>query len=460
LKIVNRPYQDEAIQAAMECSNGVISAATGCGKSVVASGIVQRSQGKTLVLQPSAEILKSNIQKIHWAGVLDATAYSASYGEKKMSHTVYATIGSIIKKLDLFDGFENIIVDECHNVNSSGGMYKTLIDELKPKRLIGLTATPYRQHRNSMGSETRMITRTRPKIFKEIIYNINPWELVEKGFLVNPEFHEIKTDDNILVVNSTGGDYTKESLTLFIQENDIEGKVLDVVKSIHDTFSSVLIFATDVASSVEIVRRIRELGFSACEINALTKKKERRENLEKFNSGEIQFVSNVGTLTTGYDNPRLDCIIDARPIRSPALHYQKIGRIARIFEGKRASVFDLSGNYKRMGNPLKYEIRETRKGYHDLFNEFGQVTPNRSNQSAGSAKFKMFYSQETPMPWGKHAGVKIKDIPISYVRWMLDNAKNLDPSVAVAFKARIKSGPALISSNRMSNINDDGSFYL
>ena len=432
-----RYYQKEAIAAAIANDNGVLALPTGAGKSHVSKGIIQSYPNeRILILQPSAEILKSNISRLHDTGMLDATAYSASYGEKKMSRVVFATIGSIIKKKEMFQKFKHLYIDECHLVNSSKGMYNDLISYLTPEKLIGMSATPYRQHSNSLGTETRMITRTKPKILKSIIYNINPSELISKGYLVNPEFHQIETDDSFLVVNSTGKDFTKESIQLFIENNEMHKKAADVVKSIKDNFSSILIFADSVKTSKEITKILSLDGIKSAEVNALTKKKDRKEIIDLFNKNEIQVVSNVGTLTTGFDKPNLECIIDARPIRSPALHYQKIGRVVRPYEGKKAIVIDLAGNLERLGNPLDYEIRETFKGYHDLYCGDKQITPIRKNQSAGSHYVKKI-NRYTPMFFGKHKGTKLKDIPVDYMRWYLTTT-NQNKDLSKVFKEEVE----------------------
>jgi len=58
-----REYQLAAIRAAINAKNGVCVLPTGSGKSVICAGIVDSSDGGVLVLQPSLEILESNIAK-------------------------------------------------------------------------------------------------------------------------------------------------------------------------------------------------------------------------------------------------------------------------------------------------------------------------------------------------------------------------------------------------------------
>jgi len=85
---------------------------TGSGKSVVIAGIAKVLNQPVLILQPTKEILEQNISKILSFGVA-ATIYSASFNQKNISKITYATIGSIVRKKELFKDFKYIIVDEC-----------------------------------------------------------------------------------------------------------------------------------------------------------------------------------------------------------------------------------------------------------------------------------------------------------------------------------------------------------
>lgn len=44
---------------------------------------------------------------------------------------------------------------------------------------------------------------------------------------------------------------------------------------------------------------------------------------------------------------------------------------------------------------------------------------------------------EAKMPFGKHKDTKLKDIPLSYVRWLVENATDLDPDLREALATRL-----------------------
>jgi DNA repair protein RadD len=144
-----RPYQAGAIEANInffnsnENVNGMDILPTGSGKSLVIALTAAGLKGKTVVFQPSKEILQQNFAKFLSYGYR-AGIYSASAGMKHLDNVTFATIGSVAKKHHIFKQFDNIIIDECHLVNPEQGMYYDFINSLDHAKVLGLTATPYR----------------------------------------------------------------------------------------------------------------------------------------------------------------------------------------------------------------------------------------------------------------------------------------------------------------------------
>lgn len=149
MKFTLRDYQQAASDAAINFfrsphqKNGILVLPTGAGKSLVIADIAHRLGGNILVFQPSKEILEQNFSKLKSYGVEDCSIYSASFNSKEISRITFATIGSVKAHMEDFNHFHYIIVDECHGVNPQGGMYKNFFDCAK-RKIIGLTATPYR----------------------------------------------------------------------------------------------------------------------------------------------------------------------------------------------------------------------------------------------------------------------------------------------------------------------------
>lgn len=365
MKYQLRPYQQQASDAAVNFflgntrpgENGLLVCPTGSGKSLVIADIAARVKNYSplLVLCPSKEILQQNFEKYQSYGFLDSAIYSASVGRKEISNVTFATIGSVMNHLDDFAVFKMVIVDECHNCNSKAGQYKEFF-EAEQRKVIGLTATPYRLSSYKGGlSILKFLTRTRPRIFTQVLYFCQIQDLLAQGYLAQLRYFDCTTLDMTRVKsNSTGADYDDKSLLLEYERSGFYDNLTSTVRRVLHPKSGIprngiLVFTRFIDEAEVLVNRLKNEGVNAAIVTGETPKREREEILEAFKKGEIKVVSNVGTLTTGFDYPALDTAIIARPTKSLALWYQTVGRIIRPYEGKDGWVIDLGGSYKQFG---------------------------------------------------------------------------------------------------------------
>ena len=356
-----RPYQKQASDAAVAAftskqeSNGLLILPTGAGKSLVIADIAHRLEGPLLILQPSKEILEQNFAKLQSYGIWDSSIYSASVGYKEINRITFATIGSVMNHMDDFAHFKNVMIDECHYVNSKGGMYEEFIHAV-PRKVIGLTATPYRLGRGAEGmSMLKFLTRTKPRIFSRVLYCCQISELLAKGYLAQLSYYDL-TAINLEMVksNSTGADYDEKSLKEEYERSGFYDKLTTTTLRVLKPKSGiprkgVLVFTRFTEEADNLVEKLMVKGIRAAIVTGETPKRERENMLEDFKSGKIQVIANVGVLTTGFDYPELDTIILGRPTKSLALYYQMVGRAIRPHQGKDGWVIDLGGTYRRFG---------------------------------------------------------------------------------------------------------------
>ena len=325
------------------------------GKSLVIADIASRLEGPLLVFQPSKEILQQNFAKLQSYGIFDCGCYSASVGCKDINRITFATIGSVMNHMSDFDCFKNIIIDECHYVNSKAGQYKQFI-EAKNRQVVGLTATPYRLDRAEGGSILKFLTRVRPRIFSKVIYCCQIGEILSKGYLADLHYYDLtELDLRRVRSNSTGADYDEKSLLAEYERSGFYDKLSNTVVRVLLPKSGiprngVLVFTAFTKEARHLIDKLQSLGVNAAIVTGETPKKEREAIIKGFKRKEIKVVANVGVLTTGFDYPALDTVVLARPTKSLGLYYQMVGRAIRPFEGKDGWIVDLSGNYRRFGN--------------------------------------------------------------------------------------------------------------
>lgn len=372
-----RPYQVEAIREGVQFFNADKSfnafqiLPTGSGKSVVIANITKEVSGKTIVLQPSKEILEQNHKKFTSYGYR-AGIYSASLGHSNVEKVTFATIGSIIRKKHLFRDAENIIVDECHLINAEDGMYREFISSIPKAKLLGLTATPYRLSSSFEGAMLKFLNRTEPRIFDKCIYYIQNKVLFDAGHLAKLEYYNFDiVDRTMLQTNSSGTDFTEASIRAYYRQIDMPGKTIRYANQLLKQRKNLMIFSSLVEEAAKVAKSIP----GASLVTGETSPELRDSILKNFKSGKIRCLANVGVLTTGFDYPELETVLMARSTMSLALYYQILGRAMRPHPSKQSSwIVDLGGNVKQFGKIETMEIRTNESGLMSIWNNGRQLT--------------------------------------------------------------------------------------
>ena len=350
-----RLYQQEATAAGLaylmnpklKGRNGIIVQPTGSGKSLVIANIATRLDGPCVVFQPSKEILEQNLEKLAHYGYR-ASVFSASMGRKEIGQITLATIGSVARRAEAFKDVPYVLIDECHLVNAKGGMYREFTEMLDRSRVLGLTATPYRLASNSLGSELRFLTRTVPRVFRDVVHHTQIGDLFMQGYLSPLSYRDVPVlPKERLQLNTKGSDYTDESVqSLFGEVGFVRRLQEEVERALDEGRKNVLVFTRFVNESQRLASAVKGCAVVTSETPAGT-----RENLlTDFKRGRIRVVANVGIIALGFDYPELECVILGRPSISLALYYQQVGRIIRPHHDKPvAHVVDMVGLVKQFG---------------------------------------------------------------------------------------------------------------
>lgn len=353
---------------------------TGAGKShIIAAAALLKHP--VLILCPSRELLSQNMAKLALlVPESDIGVYSASFGRKDIRTFTFATIQSIYRKPELFQDAKLVIVDECHQLSPRNleGMLSSFLNGLPNAKVLGLTATPFRAetvYETSVkyvngkkevelfaATGIKMINRIKSKKTKEnmsekifwrrILYNISHNSLVSQGYLVPLEYiHEPLLPYESLPINISYSDFDLSSYSQMVI--GMESQILRTIGEAQRRYKSVLIFCAETGQA----KRLSEIVKGSAYVLGDSDKKTRTRTIDDFKSGKLQTVFNVGCLTVGFDKPDLDCIILLRPVRSPILYLQMLGRLTRPAEGKtHGTVIDLTGSCKALGPIESFEV--------------------------------------------------------------------------------------------------------
>lgn len=357
-----RPYQTLAVEhglASLERGKPeIIVAPTASGKSLIASEIAHSLKEPTLILQPSKEILEQNYNKLKLYGVEDVAIYSAAMGSKDIGQYTYATIGSI-KDYSLFKHFRYLIIDECHNVGGSAGMYRKFIKATPKMKVIGMTATPYRMQQRfyQEGRSTfytamlRVMTAIHPPFFKGFAFKITNKRLFEEGYLARLEYSTpTNIDISSIAINSTGADFREDQLESFLNSADNVRKLAQAIIAEDEFTPNNLIFCSSIMHARNTAELLGSMGYDSEVVTGDDPKRD--EKIADFRSGKIKRLLNAMVLTTGFDFPGLYQVTLGRPTMSLGLLYQMVGRVMRLNPAdpnKFGKVVDVCNNIRRLG---------------------------------------------------------------------------------------------------------------
>lgn len=362
-----RPYQQDAVDAAIAWMKTSIMPAcmdlsVGAGKSFILAHIAkwvhETSGKKTLVLQPSIELVQQNHEKFLTTGY-PASIFSASAGSKCMRHSViYATPQSVKNVLSRFgDQVGAVLIDECDQTTPT---IRMIIDSIRVKnpllRVLGVTGTPYTTSYGYIyqydidGAFMKEDVAAAP-YYNRLLYRITTRELINMGFLTmahaDPD-HAASYDTAGLELASTGK-FTAASV-----ERAFEGRgrltasiVADVVRHAQGR-KGVMIFAATVEHAKEIMESLPPDNARMIGGKINMKKKEREVLIADFKARRFKYIVNVQTLNVGFDAPHVDVIAILRATESARLLQQIIGRGLRLCDGKQdCLVLDYAENIER-----------------------------------------------------------------------------------------------------------------
>lgn len=357
---------------------GLIVNPVGTGKSLIPAMIAGMTDHKCLVVQPNIELLEQNLEKAQSFG-LDPSVYSSSAGMKNISKLTYATPMSVVKRPEDFKDFDVVCVDEAHlnmtnkMVNgkpSSKGKFNEFLDQINPKKIIGLTATPIQLVTTGIGSELKMLNRSmRSYFYKSDIFHVTQIQDIQSRYWGDIKTEIVKNDTSSLERKRFNSpEFTPESIVKQYDANGLDYQIVDQYEKMIDRgIDNILTFVPSVEQGLNLVKKNKDFVM----VYDKTPAKERKAIVSAFKRGDISHLVNCMIFTAGFDHPGLKGLIMARETNSYQLFYQVYGRIVRpiYIENKlirkKGLFVDLTGNSKRFGSVdnLTYEKNDYTNGW-------------------------------------------------------------------------------------------------
>ena len=352
-----REVQQEAINEILKHDLGVLSAPPGFGKTVIGAHLIAKRGCSTLVLVHRKELLDQWVARLSlFLGVEPKQIGRIGAGKNKPNGILdVAMLQSLVRKDevdDLVAGYGQVIVDECHHLPAVS--FERVLNEVKARYVVGLTATPYRRD----GHQPIIHMQCGPVRYK-----------------VHPKSQEARTQfKHQLICRTT--DFTVDNQDASIQSiyaalvaDEQRNKLIldDVKQAIREGRTPVLL--TERKEHLDILaERLQGEVKHLIVLSGRLSAKERRETMARLAAipeNEARLIAATGRyLGEGFDDPRLDTLILAMPFSWKGTIVQYAGRLHREHPGKQeVRVYD----YVDAKVPKLFRMYKKRlRGFHAI----------------------------------------------------------------------------------------------
>jgi len=356
-----RDYQKEALNAWLRTGKrGIIVLPTGAGKTVVAMAAISHVDAPTIVIVPTIDLLEQ--WRINLTEEFDVHIGAYGGGENDLEAITVSTYDSAyLRAEELGNRFTLVIFDEVHHLPAPS--YRQIAELFVAPFRLGLTATLVRE------DEAHKLL---PQLIGNVVYELEAEDLagthlshytLEKRLVNLRPDEQLEYDNNIKVFR----EYLRKKRIKLISSKDFRRFIMktgtdpaarkallarnralhialnasskiDALRSLlsQNRAENVLIFT----HHNELVYRIsREFLIPA--VTHQTSKEERSEILDKFKSGVYTKVVTSRVLDEGIDVPDATLGVILSGSGSSREFIQRLGRLLRKREGKRARLVEI-----------------------------------------------------------------------------------------------------------------------
>ena len=355
-----RPYQETAVELWKNSnSQGIVVLPTGAGKTQLALSVINRSQSRTLCLVPTRALLDQWHQEIK--KIYDGPIGIQGDGIHTIEAITVSTYESAYRNIsELGNRFDLIIIDECHHFGR--GMRDEILKMCVAPMRLGLTATPPTDPEWVQSLE---------ELIGPLVFQLTLGDLTGT-YLADYDYYTLHVDLNkeerylydleIQVYRKVYSDFRaacpegqyldwirfaarseegRKALQSFqrakkiLTNSEAKANLLNTLIARH-WGKKLLIFTADTEMSYRISREHLIMP-----ITADIGRKEREEMLQAFRQGKIKAIVSCRVLNEGLDVPDAEVAIITGGTQGVREHVQRIGRILRPNQGKRALIYEL-----------------------------------------------------------------------------------------------------------------------
>lgn len=358
LDLAPHPHQEPMLEALrVEREHGhwknLVVAPTGTGKTLVAAFDYRELRAKLprsrLLFVAHRERILTQSREAFAAVLRDPGFGELLTGEHEVARGehVFATIQSLARMTFAEElppeHYDVVVVDEFHHAEAP--TYERLLEHVRPRVLLGLTATPERFD----GKDVRRWFDGRTA------YEMRLWEALEQGLLAPFQYFGVKDSVDLDdVAWKRGWGYDRGELARrYVVAGGAEARARLVLQEVERRVADprrmrALGFCVSVEHARFMAERFAAKGIASEAVVGETPTDEREAAVRRLESGELQALFTVDLFNEGVDIPTVDTVLFLRPTESATVFLQQLGRGLRLHREKPClTVLDFIGNARR-----------------------------------------------------------------------------------------------------------------
>jgi superfamily II DNA or RNA helicase/HKD family nuclease len=334
-------------------TKNLLVAATGTGKTVVSAfdykHLCDRQGGQPRllfvahqrqILQQAMDTFRQVLRDPNFGELLDGQTQPASYDHLfAMIQTLSGR--ALVNQLGA-NYWQMVIIDEAHHLPAN--TFDAFVREIRPKFLLGLTATPERADGKSLNAYFDSRPDGSPA------YSLRVWDALDQQLLCPFEYYatgdgvdlrgvewgkagELQQLGNIIGASHVRAEAVLQALQKYLQDDGL-------------TEMKAIAFCVTVEHARFMSDFFNARGLSAEALTGDDSQTKRDDAIRRLSAGELRVLCTVNLFNEGVDLPSVNTLILLRPTQSPVVFQQQIGRGLRLHPGKPCCVvLDFIGQY-------------------------------------------------------------------------------------------------------------------
>jgi superfamily II DNA or RNA helicase len=354
-----RPYQRGALLSwEVAGGRGILVMPTGSGKTRVALAALASARCRSLCLVPTRALLQQWVSEL--SAVYGGSIGCLGDGSHRIEPITVATFEGAYRHMhSIGRRFDLLIVDEVHHFGV--GVRDEALEMCVAERRLGLTATP--PHDSAL---ERLEALLGPVVYQVGVGDLAGTWLADFDLVLVPlgldseerarysddqarfaelnrRFRSLHPDGSWqeLVAAASQSPEGRQALEAWRRNRRLLGftrakdRAVGALLARHRG-SRVLVFTADNAAAYAIARRHLVMPMT-CDIS----RGERESALDAFRRGELRTLVSARVLNEGIDVPDAEVAIIVGGTLGEREHVQRVGRLLRPVQGKRATVYEL-----------------------------------------------------------------------------------------------------------------------